>query len=459
MERCDGQRFTYLTEADIQDRSVLEEVDAFMNEVERHAASFNWGRDIPENVEVVLEIEEDGWSYYMVDLEQRCVFWLHEYDISNALGEGFGVGSIDHFRSELDFEFWQHIEYFPNHRKLYPDVFNEVMGILNYWIIDIKIYVDSATPYDADDFASLVTSVEHLQCLYLAILALTINFELNSYLAVYDSGYCAYAIASIDNERYLNFHGFNGARLTTSQSVRGIIPKQRSTLIKCLSPLLFFSPEAHISDLELLHVDGFIRDRTWKKYRNKLERDWEAFVLTSTVLLNANVALLSTPIIFSDNGNAGLSASPAAVASQVSVIASIASIIIGLFLVRQTRGDNVYNTYTYLSGRKHEQRGLETIAIQYSLPYALLMWGIIAFLTAIAIACFFRIDNSTPGFAAQIIYAVSWLFTIPLILWTALTVWETNNRTHLSELLSTLWQKWKYINWKGQGRLSGFGAY
>ena len=55
----------------------------------------------------------------------------------------------------------------------------------------------------------------------------------------------------------------------------------------------------------------------------------------STVLLNANVALLSTPIVYSNNGT--LFASPAAVAIEISIVASLASIIIGLLLVRQVR--------------------------------------------------------------------------------------------------------------------------
>ncbi|EJC97873.1 uncharacterized protein FOMMEDRAFT_143412 [Fomitiporia mediterranea MF3/22] len=444
LEKCDGHRFSYLTEADLQDYSVLDEVEAFVCAVERHTTNFNWGRDIPENVEVVLEIEDEAWSYYMVDLEQRCVFWLDDYDMSYALGENFGVESLDHFRSQLDFEFWQHIEYFPNHRKLGPDVFHEAMGILNYWRVDVKSSADSAAPYDADDLDTLVVSVKHLH-------------------TVYESGNCAYAMASVarimgltSNERQLNFYGFSGARISVWQSVRGNILKKRSILIKSLSPLLFYAPETHLSGLEKLWVDGVIRDRRWKKYQYKLERDWESFVLTSTVLLNANVALLSTPIILSDNGDAGLWASPAAVASQVSIVASIASIVTGLLLVRQIRisGKDIEvtasDTINYLSSRKHEQLGLETIAIQYSLPYALLMWGVITFLTSIAIACFFRVDG-TPDIAAQMIYAVSWLFAIPLILWTVLTGWETNNQAHWSELLSASW--WKsviYRHWKSK---------
>ncbi|EJC97874.1 uncharacterized protein FOMMEDRAFT_162213 [Fomitiporia mediterranea MF3/22] len=449
LKQSGENNFSFLTEANLQKTSVLREIKDFVHKIETHAKEFSdRHKDILNNVEVVLEVGEDDWSYYMIHLERRCLFWLHTHDVSHILGDDFGVESLDHFHYQLDFEFWQHIEYFPNHRELYPDIFNEVMGILNYWRIDVKSSADSAAPYDASDLDTLVKSVKHLH-------------------TVYDSGNCAYAVASVarimgltSNERQLNFYGFDGARMSVLQSVRGNNPKKRSTLIKCLSPLLFYAPETHLSGLERLWVDGQILmtdfdvagpvhlsrfDTLDYLSQDKLERDWESFVLTSTVLLNANVALLSTPIILSDNGDAGLWASPAAIASQVSIVASIASIVIGLLLVRQIRisGKDIEitasDTVGYLSRRKHKQLGLETIAIQYSLPYALLI--VITFLTSIAIACFFRI-NGTPGITAQMIYAVSWLFAIPLIFWTVLTGWETNNQAHWSQLFSASW--WGY---------------
>lgn len=30
----------------------------------------------------------------------------------------------------LDFEFWQHIEYFPSHREVLPGVLDELMGMI-----------------------------------------------------------------------------------------------------------------------------------------------------------------------------------------------------------------------------------------------------------------------------------------------------------------------------------------
>lgn len=85
----------------------------------------------------------------------------------------------------------------------------------------------------------------------------------------------------------------------------------------------------------------------------------------------------------------------AQIASFVSTIASIGSTVIGLLLIRQYRlkpKDTAQDAVrecpaeiarfltlctqlNYLASRRHPTLGLETLAIMYSLPYALLMWG------------------------------------------------------------------------------------
>ena len=34
----------------------------------------------PKNVDVFLELVDEGWAYYMVDLDRRALFWLEKYD-------------------------------------------------------------------------------------------------------------------------------------------------------------------------------------------------------------------------------------------------------------------------------------------------------------------------------------------------------------------------------------------
>ncbi|OBZ67954.1 hypothetical protein A0H81_12486 [Grifola frondosa] len=52
---------------------------------------------------------------------------------------------------------------------------------------------------------------------------------------------------------------------------------------------------------------------------------------------------------------------------------------------------------TFLTNRRHPTLGLETLAIIYSLPYALLMWAMITFLLAFAFECFFDTDDVAPS--------------------------------------------------------------
>lgn len=112
------------------------------------------------------------------------------------------------------------------------------------------------------------------------------------------------------------------------------------------------------------------------------------------MLLNANVAFLAIPSV--DNGTDQLSA--AQISSNISIVTSVGSILLGLLLIRQHRvkskdtpieavslSASCHPTqllltvcgyqFWFLSARKHPTLGLETLAIIYSLPYALLMWG------------------------------------------------------------------------------------
>jgi hypothetical protein len=114
---------------------------------------------------------------------------------------------------------------------------------------------------------------------------------------------------------------------------------------------------------------------------------------SGTVLLNANVAFLAIPIIASEQGQQ--SRSPAEVASYFSIASSVGAIILGLLLVRQNRTKsretadeavslppNHPSRYLcsilqarFLDHMTHPWFQLEILAIMYSLPYALLMWG------------------------------------------------------------------------------------
>ena len=101
--------FSFITEANLRNNATLDLVETFMNDLEDRIEKFKWKGRQPQSMEVVLELQdgrdkrdnvtkEDCWTYYMVDLRKRVVFWIDEYDISlNACGSEYGYGEFDHF--------------------------------------------------------------------------------------------------------------------------------------------------------------------------------------------------------------------------------------------------------------------------------------------------------------------------------------------------------------------------
>jgi len=192
------------------------------------------------------------------------------------------------------------------------------------------------------------------------------------------------------HHRFLNFYGQPGARLDFTHSVHGK-KRQRSYLIRVLSPLLFYTPDSHLQSLDELWVDELLRLVSWNKFIEKLDHEWVGLILYATILLNANVAFLAIPGV--NNGQVGVSRSASQQASYLSITSSLGSIILGLLNTHQNRS----RSYDYAVGARHSLSdysclntvpqtdflfrvthpvyGLEVLAILYALPYALLMWG------------------------------------------------------------------------------------
>ena len=81
------------------------------------------------------------------------------------------------------------------------------------------------------------------------------------------------------NTRYLNFWGFQGARLNSGQSVRGATQK-RTWLIKLVSPMLFYSPEPYLKKLREAFVDQVFNTRSWEIFKTqKTGRDLPDYIL------------------------------------------------------------------------------------------------------------------------------------------------------------------------------------
>ncbi|EJC97862.1 uncharacterized protein FOMMEDRAFT_149358 [Fomitiporia mediterranea MF3/22] len=401
-------RFSYLTEANIAEAEQREKLEYFIVVMEKKADALACKLPVPPDARVVLEISDSGeCSYYMVDINRRLIFWLEDHEFPNSGASYFGVGSKNHFYHALTLEFWLHVEYFPmSYDRPIGNVMKELLGTLNYF-----------------------------------------NIEFNTALGTSESSNSV--IVSVANERFFNFYGFHGARLTVTQSVRGKLPDQRSRslLLKCLSPVLFYAPENYMWRLERIWVDSILRERSWQAFHDKLQSDLSGILVLTTILLAANAGLMVVPSVLASDGSIIIWSSPAAATSQVSAVASLAGIVIGLQLkVQEIRinatslSRTMSHAIAYLTRGKHEQLNVETLAIQFSLPYAMLMWGVITFAGSLAIMCFDNIDG-TPSLVARILFGAFWVFVFTLVLWSTLIGWEFTTYSHWTDLFSL--PKWR----------------
>ncbi|TDL18707.1 hypothetical protein BD410DRAFT_842581 [Rickenella mellea] len=411
-----GPRLRYVTLADLLDASVLTEVERFVDHMQglvhkrfglsSFTSSGGGGGDdngkgreeVEVEVEVFLQLSTDGtWGYYMVDHPNRCLFWLEDMDVEEWIGEiGGKVTTFAHMQHYITYEYWCHCEWFPHGKSVTREELDELMAFFTYGIIDTMTSMDSTISYSTEDLKSMLAVVKQMR-------------DLNEKTVPVNAA-AARMISFFANERLLNFHGMHGARLTSEQSVTGQENGDRSLLVTILSPLLFCAPDTHLKGLERIWVDGIIKQIHWKLFVETLKNEWVEFILYGTVLLNANVAFLSIPSVNE----------AAQIASLLSTASSIGGIMLGLLLVRQHRNkskDTANIAADYLSSRTHPKLGLETLAIMYSLPYALLI--MVTFLAAIAFISFHE-----RAFFQSIVIGVTWLFIGVLIAWTIYTGWE-----------------------------------
>ncbi|TFK26157.1 hypothetical protein FA15DRAFT_667838 [Coprinopsis marcescibilis] len=366
---------------------------------------------LPNNYTLALDLNvdpEDGvilTDYYFADHDLKAIFWLDSWEASNFGSWQQGAKSISHIRHELEAQYWHHCMLYPSTFPWSPGCANELRDLIFHYIGDATTSAFSTTPYDLDELYRMLGLVNSLKkCT-------------GSEHVLGASSLLARIMLVFARQRFYNWHGLPEARIYRDQSVYGTKQK-RTLLITILSPLLFNAPDVHLLNLEKMWVDGIMHNAVWSHSIKKLNDDWQEFILYATVLLNANVAFLAIQSIDIDQEGYR---SPVQMASYLSTVSSIGSVIIGLLLIRQNR-TRAHGTATdvcnFLKERSHPTLGLETLAILYSLPYALLLWGMASFLAAFAWNCF---ENSS--ISTRTIMGVAWFILFALLVWTVWMGW------------------------------------
>lgn len=351
--------------------------------------------------------------YHFADHEQRVVFFLDNFEACQLYGwyEISNITSETHLRCEIEAQYWYFIQLFPHALALTSPMVAELRDITLFYIGDLVTSAYSNAPYTSDDLYKFLTLSAELENNVPKDNVQIVNVGSVNLLARLMYLYC--------HGRFQNFHGEPNARLERNFSVHGDPIHPRTLLIKTFSIFLFLAPDFHLNTLQNMWVDGIMHKSVWEECAKKMSDEWQEFVLFATVMLNANLAFLAIQSVDIDRDPYR---SPAQISSYLSVVANIGSILLGLLLMRQNRTkskETAEDARAFLASRQHPLLGLETLAILYSLPYALLMWGMISFLAAFCFMCFQDSSTSTRSVCGSLSVAVALLIT-----WCVRTTWE-----------------------------------
>ncbi|KAL4258997.1 hypothetical protein AB1N83_007696 [Pleurotus pulmonarius] len=368
------------------------------------------GIDLDPSTELVLDLEETGehkgrCGYYLVDHRNRSVFWLDEFEKADLpdWNEVPGVTTNAHIRHELAAQYWFHCELFPHTRIINQELVDELRDMLTHALGDV-----STSP-----LSTIESTVDELQTMLHAVKAAEKQVGQPAPGSMCLLSRLMHIRA---RHRFINFHGQPTARLCRNQAVYDE-SNGRSYLITLLSPMLFSAPEVHLRMLRDIYVDQIVYAAHVNKAISKLNSEWQEFILYATVLLNANVALLAIQSV--DEGGSGDIRTPVQISSYLSIAMSIGSIILGLLLVRQNRTKGKESAPEAM--RFMSRHSLEILAILYSLPYALLMWAMLAFVGSFSFLCF----DSTNLVTRLLVGAVC-VVIAALIIWCIWYAWESS---------------------------------
>ncbi|KAH9958307.1 hypothetical protein BC827DRAFT_1220437 [Russula dissimulans] len=398
------------------------EVYEFAEQLKLGLEEKNTGRPPPViDYDIVLDIVETkdkktNWKYYYVDHKTRTLFWLQPYDMSELMGAILGVKEPGHIKLRLEALYWVHWSLYPigsAERQFPADAAGELLGTLLSSSIDSLTSTVSTAPYSVADMQTMYGIIKEAK-----ELGPNNDHAINS---------IARLLSVCALWRFVHFHGQETSRQHRYKSIYNDDPHKRTMFFQLLfSPALFFTPDVHLRELRKVWADEIIIEDVWRKFMQRLVSEWEEFVLYSTVMLATNVAFLAIQAVIIVPTSGWINPSAPQIASSISLLFSIGSIITGLLLIRRNRTMAVQGAEKardYLSGMKKPVVHLEPLAIIFSLTYALLMWSVCLFFVALLLFSFQNTKRKIQISVGAVAAAIT-----ALIFWSIWNSWDSGDR-------------------------------
>ncbi|KIJ08402.1 hypothetical protein PAXINDRAFT_172933 [Paxillus involutus ATCC 200175] len=361
------------------------------------------GIQLSQDTELVIELGERAVYYYFVDRQHRILFWLHAFEHKKLLRHVKGVTNKSHIKYHLETQYWTHCEMFPHGRPISLDDLKSLKGTLIHANAEAITSDTSLAPFDIEELGRMLDLVDKMQegamegqpDMVWVIARLTRMFS---------------------HAKFVNFYGQLGARLNADQSVYADQHENRAPrLFDVVDIFLFGSASAHFRALNGVWVDHTVNFPRWKGFINKLLAEWNSFTIYSTVMLAVDVSFLAIPAL-QDTSKDTSQEQAAVIAIYGSIVSIVGSLMISVLLVGQIRGqegESAKGAADFMKRMTQSMLGLEALAIMQSVPYALLIWGMLFFVLALG----FVIFGSPHGGTTIAVVSPGWVLITFLCLW------------------------------------------
>ncbi|KAG1737292.1 hypothetical protein EDB19DRAFT_2040001 [Suillus lakei] len=392
-----NQETRIFTEMNICDEETCADVEYYMQHLldalQQAVENGNLTLDVRQ-VDLVVEpkIYDDNTvvgCYCFVNHRDRCLFWLDSFNPKDVISDCKGVESLSHIRLAIQAEYWRCLHYFPNLYPVTQNLIDELKDMLIHATCDHLTSDQSSAAFNAVELRDHLSVVDRMKGKLLLYLDFHALISLPKAYPPADQGMqrCHTTIVisrimyAFSRNHFLNYYGEKCVRLHADQTVHGWEYKL-SPLMVILAPLLFLDSVAQVYELNRVFVDEIACTARWNSFTSKFNGQLQDSNLLATVLLNANVGFLAINSV--DKGGR----SAIQMASYMSLVTSMGSMVVGLLLVSHNRSksqDTPFRTTMFLSGLHDRKHGLEKLGIIYSLPKALLIWGMVFFFAAFSI--------------------------------------------------------------------------
>ncbi|KAG0692443.1 hypothetical protein DFH29DRAFT_969338 [Suillus ampliporus] len=409
----DGARYfvneRFVTEADLYQSTTLASINACAQHLWNTAGDLML--QVADDVQVMLQLASlDGervCGYYFINHATRALFWIEEMP-ANTLSNGVeGLHYLHQFRYAIEAEYWRHCELYPL-GTVNRDQIRELKSLLFVAYTEHLTSTTSLSPFNRKELKDMLDLMPNIE-------ATCHEYDPHSVWVI------ARIMEYFARAKFLNFCGQPFARLDADQSVYSSSKDSGwiATIISwCINFVLFGGPHAYMSELRKIWVDHTVSYVHWKDFNERLSRQWTSLALYAMIMLVADVAFQALPVINDQSKSNYLAFQIAIIAIELSTYCIVGSLLVSILLSRRIQKDgrrSATETVEYLLKLTKPFFGIHILAgisIIYSLPHAMLMWGLCLFILAFSAI----ISEETSMVAVLVVYSIfAFIFTSILI--------------------------------------------